>query len=81
MIAAVKDKPFVRRFALILCLLVVFLAALAVPASALLFAFLFPTRFFFAAVIIFSAPAFDERYDIQLFPLFPVFSPRPPPVC
>jgi len=79
MIGAMKDMPYVRRFVLILCLLIVFLAALALPGTAFSFTVLLPTWFFFAAVISLSVPPFDEHRDTQLFPALPVFSPRPPP--
>ncbi len=75
-----KDMPYIRRFALISCLVVMLLAALALTGGALLFAFLLPVWFFFAAVISLSAPTIDEHRDLQLFLVLPVFSPRPPPV-
>ena len=78
----IEMKPIshTRRWAVIVCLTVILLAALTHVGVALPVAILAPLWFFFATVLSVSIPRVDEQWYPQPFPALPVFSPRPPPV-
>jgi hypothetical protein len=67
-----------RRWAVILCVAVVLLAALTHPGIGLPVAVLTPL-FLFAIVLGIPTPRLDEDCDLW-FPVLPLFSPRPPPL-
>jgi len=69
-----------RRWALVLCLVVVLLAALTHPGLGFPIAILAPLWFFFGPVLSVPIPRIDESCDLQPSPFLPVFSPRPPPL-
>jgi len=71
---------FARRIAVILCLAVVLLAALAHDVTGHPFAFLIPVWLFFAAIVSIPIPSIDEQKETRQLSVLPVFSPRPPPV-
>ena len=64
---------------LILVLLAALLATLTPTASGLVFAFLTPLWFFFAAIVVVQVRIADECFDLPLLPNLPIFSSRPPP--
>lgn len=78
----IEMKPIfhTRRWAVILCVAVILLAALMHGGIALPVAILAPLWFFFADVVSLPIPRVDEQWYPQPFPDLPVFSPRPPPV-
>jgi len=75
-----KAMPYTRRAVIILCVVAILFAALTHPGTSLLAAILVPLWFFFAAVASLPIPSPDECSDALPFPVFSVFSPRPPPV-
>ena len=68
-----------RKLFAILCLLAVLITALTPATSGLLFAFLIPLWFFFAAIVIVQVRIADDCFDLPLLPNLPIFSSRPPP--
>jgi hypothetical protein len=68
------------RWDVVLCLAAILLAALIPVVTGLLFVFLVPVWFFFAAITAFLIPSISESCLTQRFPALPVFSPRPPPI-
>jgi uncharacterized membrane protein YtjA (UPF0391 family) len=68
-----------RRWALVLCLVVVLLCALTFAGIAFPIAILAPLWFFFATVLCDPIRSFDEPRNLQPAPALPLFSPRPPP--
>jgi hypothetical protein len=79
-ISDVKMRLRLQRFLAFLCLAAILLAALSPLTPALLFAFLIPAWFFFAAVISFLLAVAAEICATPLFAFLPSFSPRPPPI-
>ena len=80
MILYVKTNHHLRRFFALICLAAILLAALAPVTLGILFAFLIPFWFFFAAVVSFPVAIVDEDSGSPLFASLPIFSPRPPPI-
>jgi hypothetical protein len=80
MILYVKTNHHLRRLLTLICLAAVLLAALAPVTLGILFAFLIPFWFFFAAVVSFPVAIVDEDSRSPLFASLPIFSPRPPPI-
>jgi len=76
----VKTHQYVRRFLLLICLAAIFLTALSPITLGVLFAFLIPVWFFFAAVISVLVGKVEDDSARPLFGFIPVFSPRPPPL-
>ncbi|PYU28283.1 MAG: hypothetical protein DMG32_03150 [Acidobacteria bacterium] len=75
-----KTRFHPRRFLPLVCLAAILLTALSAIAPSLLFAFLIPAWFFFAAVVSVSLASADEGCASPLFVFLPGFSPRPPPI-
>jgi hypothetical protein len=68
-----------RKLVVVVCLLAVLIAALTPVTSGLLFPFLIPLWFFFAAIVIVQVRIADECFDLPLLPNLPIFSSLPPP--
>jgi len=76
----VKTRHPLRWFLALICLAAILFAALSPITLGVVFAFLIPVWFFFAAVVSFPIASVDENCVSPLFASLPVFSPRPPPV-
>ena len=74
-----KLTSHTRRWAVILSLGVVLLAALTPTAVVLPLAIIVPLWFFFATIVSVPISRIDEQWCPQPFSDLPVFSPRPPP--
>ena len=69
-----------RRFALLWLFLAILLATLTPIVAGLLFAFLIPVLFFFAAVMETPPTYLDDAQPVPRLIVLPAFSPRPPPI-